>query len=169
METMERAATTAPESGRKGGPLFVVVVAVVAMVFGGLAGWFIGTDDSTEDTAEVTEVITGELTERQQEMLRSVEELDAAMQAGTADAALVDRLFVPQGIYTIGAGLEYRVDDGTLSDFFERGSDRSASLYPPVLVADDVVVRLGDYGGSYSQTFKFTPTGEVLIIWSHTA
>lgn len=74
---------------------------------------------------------------------------------------------MPQGFYSI-RDTEYRVDDGSLAQHFERGSDTSAALYPAALVADDVIVRLGDYSGTYSQTFRLPPpSGKVLIIWAH--
>lgn len=163
METIERT-EQAPEAGQRSRStlLVVVVVGVVALALGGLGAWLMGASDDSSD--DVTEVVTGEVTDRQQEMLLIIDELDAALQAGTADAALVDRLFVPQGVYVINEDLEYRADDGSLAEFFERGSDRSAALYAPALVVDDMVVKLGNYGGGYSQTFKFTSSGEVLII-----
>ena len=143
------------------------ILGIGALALGSVAcGASDDASDSAGDASEITEVVTGQLVERQQEMLQIVEALDASLQAGSADAALVDRLFVPQGIYRIG-GAEYRADDGTLAEFFELGSDRSAAPFPPALVADDLVVRLGDYGGGkYSQTVRFTSSGEVLIIWS---
>ena len=166
METTERP-VQAPDTEQHGRYtlVFVAVVGVVALFLGGLGGWLIGSSDDSGD--DVTEVVTGVVTDRQHEMLQITKELDAALQAGTADAALVDRLFVPQGIFSIRNSFEYRADDGSLAQFFERGSDASAALYPPALVADDMIVRLGDYSGKYSQTFKFTSTGEVLIIWVH--
>ncbi|MGI9643978.1 MAG: hypothetical protein ACR2O6_01550 [Ilumatobacteraceae bacterium] len=166
METMERPEQTTDETTRHDRqPLALVLIAIVALLLGGLGGWLMwGADDGA--TEEVIEVTSGELTDRQQEMLRTIEELDAAVQSGTADAALVERLFVPQGIYST-RDTEYRVDDGSLATHFERGSDTSAALHPAALVADDVAVRLGSYGGTYSQTFRFTPSGEVLIIWAH--
>ncbi len=156
----------APETGQRGRytTLVVIAVAVVVVFAVVLGGWLIGSSD--DSSGDVTEVVTAEITDRQQEMLQIIEELDAALQAGTADAALVDRLFVPQGVYSV-TDTDYRADDGSLAQLFELGSDRSQALYPPALVADDVVVRLGDYGGSYSHTFMFTSSEEVLIIWAH--
>ena len=166
METIERPTPTVEETPRHDRrPLIVVLVAIVALLLGALGGWLIwGSDDDAPDDA--IEVGTGELTDRQQEMVRIADEHEEALRAGDAEA--LTALYVPQGVLTNAFGEVYRADDGTMAAMFDvHAPPTLMETLPPTLVFENVTTQVIDWGeGSANGTVlhNFTTSGEVLII-----
>ncbi|MGI9645527.1 MAG: hypothetical protein ACR2O6_09490 [Ilumatobacteraceae bacterium] len=162
-ETVERPVEHGSGAGsRPGNRTFVVVlVAVVALVLGGLAGWLLRGDDGGVD--DVVVVNGAELTDRQQQMLDIGDEYYTALREGDGDA--LASLFVPQGYSTI-QGTQFRVDDGSLARVVNGGGNIGLQVYEPVLVFDDTLVYTMNNAGNTIEVMKFTPSGDVLIIRS---
>lgn len=168
MTTMERPVehgdvTTRPDRHS----LVVVLVAVVALVVGALGGWMLrGSDDGTDDAIEVA---SGELTERQTEMLRIADEHYIAFTAG--DGEKLTDLYVPQGTLVFhsdsGAPSDIdRADDGTMAAMFEgQAPPGRMEMMAPALVFGENVSQVSNRGPGYGTILhQFTTSGEVLIV-----
>jgi hypothetical protein len=139
--------------------VLVVLITVVAVVLAAFIGWTIGGSESEPD---VYVIGGGELTERQEEMVRVADEFDAALRDGDGEALLA--LFVPQGVLSVPGEPAYRADNGTLAEFMENRTRESLVSFPPTLVMGDSVLRYGSYDGEHATLTRFTPSGDVLII-----
>ena len=159
METVERPVQATEDTAQHDRrPLTIVLVAIIALLLGGLGGWLIrGSDDGGTDDA--IEVVTGELTDRQQEMLRVADEHYAAFVAGDGEA--LTALYVPQGVMG-----DVRADDGTMAAAFEGlAPPGRMEMLPPALVFEDNMVRVINWGSTYGIVgHLFTTSGDVLII-----
>lgn len=161
-DRQEELRTTSPpatnHSTRRG--LVLVLVAVLALVLGGVGGWMIRGDDAS--TSDVVLAGGGDLTARQEQMLDLVRDAEEAWQAGDVDAVLA--MFAPNGRFEAFDAV-YRVSDGSLASYIERGEWGSLGVYEPVLVRDDTMLTFHEFGGRlYSEEFTFTPDGELLIV-----
>ena len=144
-------------------PLVAVLIAVGALLVGVLAGWVLWGSDDASDGAEVVVVGGGELTDRQEEMLRVVDEAHGAIIEGDGDALAA--LFVPQGLLRDpNHGMELRVDDGSLAGQINAGPAPSYQVDEPVVVLGDMVISTGSWGDDFVHVFLFTPGGDVRII-----
>ncbi|MDJ0769854.1 MAG: hypothetical protein QNJ12_13725 [Ilumatobacter sp.] len=144
--------------------MLIVLIAVVALVLGGLAGWMLRGDDSGSD--DVVVVNGAELTERQEEMLRVGDEYFAAERDGDGNKMI--SLFVEQGHVTAPTGslvkTEFRVDDGSLEAMVSRATNVGLETYEPVLVFDHTIIYASSRHGGEVDVMKFTPGDDVLII-----
>lgn len=144
---------------RRRGRVLVALIALVALVWAAFIGWTLGNSESESD---VYVIGGGELTERQEEMVRVADEFDTALRDG--DGAALLALYVPQGVLTVPHEPDYRADDGTLAEFMENRTRESLVSFPPTLVMGDSVLRYGSYAGEHATLIRFTSSGDVLII-----
>jgi hypothetical protein len=136
------------------------IIAVLALVIGGVAGWMLrGTDDT-----DIAVAGDGDLTARQEQMVDLVRDAEQAWQAGDADGVVA--LFAPNGTFEAEAfGRVYRAGDGSLAGYIEAGNWTSLDVLEPMLVNGNDVLTFHNYGGqTYSEKFTFTTTGDLLIL-----
>jgi hypothetical protein len=139
--------------------VLLLLITLVALMLAAFIGWTIGSSESEPDLYVIG---GGELTERQEEMVRVADEFDAALRDGDGETLLA--LFVPQGVLSVPGEPTHRVDDGTIAGFMENRSRESLVSFPPTLVMGDSVLRYGSYDGEHATLTRFTPNGDVLII-----
>ena len=163
MTTIERTredtrAVPAPPSSRGMRMALLAVVAVLALVLGGVAGWMLR---GADDPGDVVLAGDGELTARQEQMIDVIREAEAAWQSNDVDAIL--------GVYAPDATYEafdtvYRMDDGSFAAYIEGGSWSSLEVYAPVLVRGNTALTFHRFGGqSYSESMTFTSAGDLLV------
>lgn len=142
---------------------------VIAVLLGGVGGWFVRGALDGDDVADVVVVGGSELTARQQQMIDLHRQLVAEMQAN--DGAGVVSLFDPAGqVVFTKSGQEYRVDDGSLQEMVDAGINcyvdpsRGFAMYEPLLVDADMVVSAGmNEGVPFVALTEVTPYGDVRI------
>jgi hypothetical protein len=164
-EAMEQATTEAEvtPTGSDRHPMIAAVIAVAALLVGFLAGWVLWGPADASDGADVVVVGGGELTDRQEEMLRVADEAHGAIIEGDGDALAA--LFVPQGyLRDPGHNMELRVDDGSLASQINAGPAPSYQVDEPIVVHGDMVISTGSWGDDVVHVFLFTPGGDVRII-----
>lgn len=156
-ETIHTSTATTSRSQRSW--MIVAVIAVLALVLGGVLGYVVRGGDTNADI-----VIAGgdQMTDRQEQMIEFLDAYEAAWQAN--DAAQVTASFVPTG--TFGAlDSELRVDDGSLADYVENTSFSSLDVLRPALVRDNEMVTFHQFGGrTYVEVLTFTPSGDLLLV-----
>lgn len=136
----------------------LVVVALLALVLGGIGGWMLRGSDAPGDIIVAGE---GDLTERQADMLDVMRDAELAWQSNDADGVLA--LYAPNGTFE-AFDTVYRVDDGTFADYVEMGSWSSLEVHEPVLVRGNEILTFHTFGGqTYTESMTFTSTGDLLI------
>lgn len=146
-------------AGRSPRYLVMAVVAVLALLVGGVAGWMLNDDGTT--TPGIVLAGEGELSARQEQMLDVVRDAEVAWQRNDVDAILA--LYAPSATFE-AFDTVYRVADGSFESYIESGSWGSLEVDEPMLVRGDDVLTFHRFGGRlYSEAFSFTPTGELLI------
>lgn len=104
----------------------------------------------------------GALSDRQEQMLDVLDEVELAWRAGDAEA--VAAAFVPTGSATFG-DVTYRIDDGTLATYVTGGDWSSLTVLEPVLVDGNTVTFHYTVNGThYLGSVEFTGTGDVLAV-----
>lgn len=178
MATQSTAPTGQPASGRTARTgVLVAVVAVVALVVGGLVLAACGDDDDTSAPAFVaglgdTVVVDGEvtdrdaLTDRQQEMVEVARDYVNAWIDKDGDAVAS---FMTSDGYVVLPELNqtFRVDDGTLQEWVEGTlSEIPNELNDPLVVSGNQVVVVGyaeRVDSDWMITLEFTGSGDVKI------
>jgi hypothetical protein len=157
--------------------VLVAVVAVVALVVGGIAGWLLRGDDDTSVPAFVaglgdTVVIGGEetnrdaLTDRQLAMVEVARGYVNAWIENDGDA--VTSFMTSDGYVELpDFGQTFRVDDGTLQEWVEGPTSVIPNeLNDPLVVSGSQVVLVGyaeRVSSDWMITLKFTESGDVKI------
>lgn len=144
---------------RNRGSLTIVVVAVVALLLGGLGGWFVRGSSDDPDA-----VVAGgsELTQRQEDMLEMFYDYTDAMLANDGAAAVA--LFVPTGTWSGDFG-DRSVEDGSIEAFVDTFNFQPPMFSAPILVDGDRLHYVHEYmDGSYYDAVTFTSTGDLKII-----
>jgi hypothetical protein len=165
MTTLERPHETIPTrtattSRSQRSWIIVAVIAVLALVLGGVLGYVIRGGDTNADM-----VIAGgdQMTDRQEQMIEFLDTYEAAWQAN--DAAQVTASFVPTGTFGALGSEQLRVDDGSLADYVENSSFSSLDVLRPALVRDNEMVTFHRFGGrTYVEVLTFTPSGDLLLV-----
>ena len=162
MKTMERNTTNevtekAPVRAATRRTWWLVAAAVVALAAGLVIGRATAPSDASAYLAG-----GGALSDRQEQMLDVLDEVELAWRAGDAEA--VSAAFVPTGSATDG-NASYRIDDGTLATYVTGGDWSSLTVLEPVLVdGNNVTFYYTVNGTSYLGSVVFTGTGDVLAV-----
>lgn len=157
VEDSLRIAGETSERSEPRGPHWVLIALV--LLVGGVAGWNLR--GSGNDSGVI--VVGGDLTERQEEMLRVGDEFHRAFIEGDGD--VVAALFVSAGVMVDPVNdRELRVDDGSLADQINRGPAPSYRVDQSVVVHGDIVVHTGSWGGDWVHVLVFTSSGDVRIV-----
>lgn len=151
----ERPAVAGTPSTRRSGLMIGMIV--IGLLIGLLGGWLIfGSDDAiTVDGAG--------LTDRQTEMLEMIDTDFAAWQDNDVDLVLSH---YTETAAFVARGVEYRVADGGLADYVASFSLASSmeQIGPNVVVDGNTVMSFHTFGGgTFTNVFHFTPSGDVLI------
>ena len=170
MTTLERhpddvMTTSAPVSAPDHRPartwLIVALVAIVALVVGGAIGWFVG----SEDDPQIVLSGSGELTERQLEMVDFMDDYVDAWQRGDGEA--VAAMYTSTGRF-VSMGTIYRVEDGSLAELIDGDDWGSLTPYQPNLVKGNELIGFHSFPGSiYVNHMVFTNDGELRLL-THT-
>lgn len=130
---------------------------VIGIVIGLLAGSLLfGPDD-------VVTVDGTALTERQTEMVAMIDDAFTAWQENDVDAVL--SYFTDGGVFA-GTDTTYRVSDGSLEGFvrFFSGASGMEAVGQKIVLDDTTVVSFHTLAGNtYTNVFRFTIAGDVLI------
>ena len=163
MKTMERTTTNGLTEK---GPMHeatrrtwwrLAAVAVLALAAGLVVGRWTAPSDEPAYLAG-----GGALSDRQEQMVDVVDEIEQAWRSGDAEA--VSAAFVPAGYATYG-GETYRIDDGTLATYVTGGDWSSLTVLEPVLVDGNTVTFSYTVNGThYLGSVEFTETGDVLAV-----
>lgn len=147
---------------RRASPSWVVLVVsvVLALVAGGLVGWFVR---GTSDDASAYAAGGGELTARQEQMVELI--ADSADAWRTGDAEALKGMFAPNATWT-AFDTTYRMEDGSLQAYIDSTSFPGLELYEPIVVRGNQAVMFHNYSnyGDIADVFEFTEDGEVLIV-----
>ena len=150
----ERPAVVGTPSTRRSGLMIGMIV--IGLLIGLLGGWLIfGSDD-------VITVDGSALTGRQIEMTELIDEHMVAWQANDAEGVVSH--FTTSGVFVTDR--DYRVSDGSLAALvrFATGTSMLESVGQKVVVDDTTVVSFhSDSGITYTNVFRFTTVGDVLI------
>ena len=157
MTTMQQerpAVAGTPRAQRTG---LMIGMIVIGLLIGLLGGWLIfGSDDA------ITVDGSG-LTDRQAEMLDMLDTDFAAWQDNDVDLVLSH--YTERAAF-VASGVVYPVADGSLADFvsaFLQASDME-QIGPKVVVDGNTVMSFHTFGGgTFTNVFHFTPSGDVLI------
>lgn len=104
----------------------------------------------------------GALSDRQEQMVDVLDEVEQAWRAGDAEA--LSAAFVPTGSATDG-NASYRIDDGALATYVTGGDWSSLTVLEPVLVDGNTVTFYYTVNGTpYLGSVVFTGTGDVLAV-----
>ena len=147
----------------------LAVVALLALALGAVGGALLTDGDGGEP--DVLRADGGELTERQQEMVRISREYGASWQATDGERAasyMTDDGYVN---YVEGDWTFY-VADGSLQDRITNGPYDTFEFVGPMVVYDDRVVSFGTVSGpgvSWLSVIHFTESGDLRIISEHIA
>lgn len=137
----------------------MALVAVLALVVGGIVGFVVRGDAETPDFLVAG---GGEPTARQEQMFEFADESFEVWRNGDGDAAAA--MFVDSGVFT-ALGIDYRADDGSLARYADSTTWQSLELLYPVVANGDELIGFHRYGGStYRNTMTFTPSGELLLV-----
>jgi hypothetical protein len=150
----------APDTKRR--PMIMLIGVLIALALGVLAGFVLwGTDDTTS-TAAVAAGGT-ELTPRQEQMVDLVDDYGVAWRNGDSEAAAA--MFTENGALTV-FGTEYPVEGDALAGYISAFPQPTLDLLEPVLVSDDGMIMFHTIAGmgTFSDVFRFTADGELLII-----
>jgi hypothetical protein len=157
--------------------LLVAVVAVVALVVGGTAGWLLRGDDGASSPAFVAGlgdavVVGGEVADRDALTDRQLEMVEVGRDYVNAwieeDGEAVASFMTPDGYVTL-LNQTFRVDDGTLQEWVEGPlADIPNELNDPMVVSGNQVVFVGyserALGSDWMITLEFTDSGDVKIM-----
>jgi hypothetical protein len=166
---------TPKRSSRTG--LLVAVVAVVALVVGGTAGWLLRGDDGPSSPAFVAGlgdavVVGGEVADRDALTDRQLEMVEVGRDYVSAwiekDGEAVASFMAPDGYVTL-LNETFRVDDGTLQEWVEGPvSAIPNELNDPMVVSGNQVVFVGYAERALSSdwmiTLEFTDSGDVKVM-----
>jgi hypothetical protein len=138
----------------------LVVGAVIALLLGGVGGWFAHGSSGDPD---VIVAGGGELTERQEDMLDLFDEYTEAVLAN--DGAAVAEMFTENGTWSGDVGDELAVSDGTLEAFVNTFDFTAPLSMEPILVDQNRLIYAHEYmRGHYQDIVTFTMGGELQIV-----
>ncbi len=135
----------------------VVGMLVIGLLIGLLGGWLLFRSD------DVVTVDGSALTDRQAEMVATIEDAFAAWQDNDVDEVLSH--YQSTGRF-IALGVEYPVEDGSLAAYVRSfyGASGMTSVGPHVVIDHNTVLSFHTLmGTTYTSTYEFTSGGEVLI------
>jgi hypothetical protein len=154
--------SAAPRSRRS---FVVVIVAVLALLVGGFAGYMIGDANGSDTSDRIVLAGEGELTARQEQMVDFLDDYMQAWRENDSDAVVA--MYTEYGTFR-PLGEVYAVDDDSFVDWVERHDFAGLENSDPVLVNGNTVLSFHTVlGGTYSNVLDFANTGDLLLV-SHT-
>ncbi len=153
----------APTDRKDRRPLFFVLLAVLALALGALAGYALGSNRPSGERVGVAG--GGELTDRQDEMVGMVDDYLAAM-AVDDDAAIL-AMFQSNGEWTLFSET-YLASDGTLEDYLRSNGARQIDVLEPMVIDDYRAVFFDSWQGRTNvNVIEFSQIGDVQIAKYH--
>ena len=141
-----------------------VMTAVVLGVSLGLGAWMLL--NRNDGDPDVISADGGALSARQEQMVETVEDYVADLQATDGDG-MAEHMTASGFVEYLGRDWTFSVTDGSLQEWFSNDRYGSLRLVGPMVVYEERVVLFGvvdDVGYSWASIISFTSTGDVRIV-----